>query len=105
MARLDGRDAVPALVVLGPAQVGPQVEELVLDRRELRSEPVGQAERQRDPDRRVQLVDRAVRAHPRGVLGHAPAPAEARQALVAGLGVDPVSRQASAWDRIVQPNV
>ena len=56
---------VAPLVVLGPAQVGTEVEQLVLDALELGRQAVGQAQRERDPDRGVELVDRAVGTHPR----------------------------------------
>ena len=41
-------------------QVGPEVEQLVLDERQLRGQALAQPGRQRDPDLRVELVDGAV---------------------------------------------
>ena len=46
--------------------------------------------RERDPDLRVELVDRAVGLDPRRILGDALAAAEPGHPFVAGLGVDPV---------------
>ena len=45
-------------------EVRAEVEQLVLDRRQLGRQPLAQPRRERHPDLRVELVDRAVRCHP-----------------------------------------
>src|SRR5205085_5825213 len=66
-------------------QVGAQVEELVLDPRQL---PVTRLDL-REPQQRVQLVDLAVRTHEPVELRHARPVAERRLAAVAASRVDP----------------
>ncbi len=53
-----------------------------------RGDRVGQRFREQQPDRRVELVDRADRLDPRRILGHPRAVAQAGRAGVAGTGND-----------------
>ena len=81
-------------------EVGPEVEELVLDGRQLGGQPLAQADREGHPDVRVELVDRAVGLHPERVLGDALAATQPGHPFVAGLGVDPVE----AWHATIVPH-
>src|SRR4051794_18723218 len=74
----------------GGGKVRAEVEQLVLDERQFSCEPLAQACGKRDADLRVELVDRAVRFHPLGILRDALPTAESGHPLVAGLRVDPV---------------
>jgi hypothetical protein len=77
-------------------QLAAEVEQLVLDPAQRLVEPavmlaLGEpllVERADEPDDGVQLVDGAVRADARRVLGHAPAPDQSGLAAVAGARVD-----------------
>jgi hypothetical protein len=77
-------------------EVRSDVEELVLDRLQPRTKPLRKIGRgEHEPDVRVQLVDRAVRADPGIQLRDAAEVAEGRLALVTRARVDP--RQADGF--------
>ena len=82
------------VAVSGRAQIGAEVEQVVLDARQHRV-GVAAGVQPRDADGGVGFVDRAVGLDPLVVLGHALAGAERGRALVAALGVDP--RQLAPW--------
>src|SRR5262245_17433573 len=71
------------------ADVGADVEQLVLDALEDGSDLRQDVAGERDADQRVELVDRPEGADPAVELGHAAAVAEARLAAVAAARVDP----------------
>src|SRR4051794_2348958 len=75
-------------LLLRHAEVGAEIEQLVLDPRQPGVPAIGQGQRPQDPDLGVQLVDRAVGGDPRARLGDAPAVAEAGLAGVAAARVD-----------------
>ena len=80
---LDPRHGSAVLVLLGDAEVGAQVEELVLDPGQSLSEFVHRPRDEGDADARVELVHGAVRPHPHGVLRDAPAAAQPGGPVVA----------------------
>ncbi|KAG1270372.1 hypothetical protein G6F66_013829 [Rhizopus arrhizus] len=80
--------------VAGDAQLGTQVEQLVLQVHDQRPHVLGQRCRQQQAERRIGLVDRAEGGNACVILGHALAVAEAGAAVVAGAGVD--AREAMA---------
>ncbi len=63
--RLDLRQRELLFVLLKEAEIRPEVEQLVLNHRQQRREPGGEAVRERDANRGVQLVDGAVRGDAR----------------------------------------
>ena len=83
------RPAAPWLVGIaaGPAQIGAEVEQVVLDPRQHRVRLVRRVQ-PGQPDRGVGLVDRAVGGDAGGVLGDPRAVAERGAALIAAAGVD-----------------
>ncbi len=83
------RLAILALL-LGHAEIGAEVEEVVLDAPEPGVDVTGQRMRAREPEHGAELVDAAVGRDARRGLGDAPAVAEARLAGVAAAGVDAV---------------
>ena len=91
VALLDARQRAHRLVGLGDAEVGSEVEEVVLDLRERRRETLRRAPRERHPELGVELVDGAVALDPQVVLGDTRPGTERGAAVVAGAGVD--SRQ------------
>jgi len=64
VAVLDGRDRMARLARGGRGQVGAEVEQLVLDPRQLGGEALAQADGQGDADLRVEFVHRSVRLDP-----------------------------------------
>ncbi len=87
-----GAQAILALVlgVVGDREVGSEVEQVVLDPLQPRTEPVRKvALDQRDPEQAVELVDVAVGLDPRVGLGDPAHVPEVGLAGVAGARVDP----------------
>ena len=80
----------------GNREIGTEVEQLVLEPLERRPQRLGDADGERDPELRVELVHRAVGGDPRVELRGARAVAEARLAAVAPARVD-----AGQADRLV----
>ena len=74
--------------VAGDAQLGTQVEELVLQVHDQRAHVFRQRSRQKQAERGVGLVDGSVGRHPGVILGDTLAVTEAGTAVVAGAGVD-----------------
>ncbi len=77
-------------LVAGVARSEPEIEQLVLDRRQLGGQSLAQPERQGHADLRVELVHRPVCLDPARILRDPLAATQAGHALVAGLRVDPV---------------
>lgn len=80
--------------VAGNAQLGAQVEQLVLQMHHQRPHVVGQRRGQQQAERGIGFVDGTVGRHAGVILGHALAVAKAGAAVVAGAGVD--AREAMA---------
>ena len=102
VAGFHGRDPRPAWVIGWPAQVGANVEQLILDPGQDRGEALAQSRRQRDAKLGVQFVDRAVGRHSGRILRHALATTQAGRPIVARLRIDP--RQARHPISIVRPS-
>ena len=87
LARLDAQRVRVVGIGAGAAEVGAEVEQIVLDPRQHRVGG-GLGVQAREADRGVGLVDRAVGGDPQIVLGDPAAVAERGPAAVAALGVD-----------------
>ena len=87
--RLPGLHRPAALRPLRDAEIGPQIEQIVLDALEERRPLDVRDDKEREAEDGVQLVDRAVRLDARRVLRDAPPVAERGRSLVPGLRVDP----------------
>ncbi len=74
--------------VAGDAQLGTQVEQLVLQMHHQRADILGQRGGKQQAKRSVGFIDGAVGRHPGVVLADALAVAEAGTAVVAGAGID-----------------
>ena len=78
-----------AAAFLGHGQVGPEIEEIVLDARQHRV-TVAVCMHPGEADHRVRLIHGAEGLDPEGVLGHPAAVAQGRLAPVSAAGIDPV---------------
>ena len=83
----DAQRSSAALAALGRAQIGAEIEQIVLDARQHRV-GLGIGMEPRQADRGVGLVDRAERLDPQRLLRHAAAVAERGLSLVAAARVD-----------------
>src|SRR3990172_7936330 len=97
VALLDLRHLEACLVLFRNAQIGAQVEQVVLDPRQLALENRIETGRYRGADMGVQLIDRAVRFDARRIFWHPPPGAQAGRAIVPGAGID----LCNSWHRRV----